>query len=55
MVTKLILGISGSPRKQATEYVLTEALGMMEENGIRIAKVAELPALAEQVRLELRA
>jgi len=33
MVTKTILGISGSPRKQATEYVLTEALNMMEEKG----------------------
>jgi multimeric flavodoxin WrbA len=29
----LILGISGSPRKQATEYVLKEALSMMEEKG----------------------
>lgn len=29
----LILGISGSPRKQATEYVLHEALSMMEEKG----------------------
>ncbi|MEG3223952.1 MAG: Fe-S cluster protein [Methanobacteriales archaeon Met13] len=28
-----ILGISGSPRKQATEYVLQEALSMMEERG----------------------
>lgn len=28
-----ILGISGSPRKQATEYVLQEALSMMEEKG----------------------
>ena len=30
---KVILGISGSPRKQATEYVLTEALNTMEEKG----------------------
>jgi multimeric flavodoxin WrbA len=29
----MILGISGSPRKQSTEYVLSEALRMMEENG----------------------
>ncbi|MDP3065704.1 MAG: flavodoxin family protein [Methanobacteriaceae archaeon] len=28
-----ILGISGSPRKQATEYVLQESLYMMEERG----------------------
>ncbi|HMK53778.1 MAG TPA: flavodoxin family protein [Methanobacteriaceae archaeon] len=28
-----ILGISGSPRKQATEYVLQEAMSMMEDNG----------------------
>jgi multimeric flavodoxin WrbA len=28
-----ILGICGSPRKQATEYVLQEALSMMEEKG----------------------
>lgn len=27
----MILGISGSPRKQATEYVLREALNMLEE------------------------
>jgi multimeric flavodoxin WrbA len=33
MVNKTILGICGSPRKQATEYVLTEALKKMEENG----------------------
>ena len=33
MVTKIILGISGSPRKQATEHVLTEALNTMEEKG----------------------
>ncbi len=31
------------------------ALGMMEENGIRVARTAELPAIAEQVRLEIRA
>ncbi len=30
---KVILGISGSPRKQATEYVLNEALNTMEEKG----------------------
>jgi multimeric flavodoxin WrbA len=29
----LVLGICGSPRKQATEYVLHEALSMMEEKG----------------------
>lgn len=29
----MILGISGSPRKQATEHVLSEALKMMEEKG----------------------
>ncbi|BDZ67323.1 flavodoxin family protein [Methanobacterium ferruginis] len=29
----MILGICGSPRKQATEYVLAEALSMMEEKG----------------------
>lgn len=29
----MILGISGSPRKQATEHVLGEALKMMEEKG----------------------
>ena len=29
----MILGICGSPRKQATEYVLQEALSMMEEKG----------------------
>jgi multimeric flavodoxin WrbA len=28
-----ILGICGSPRKQATEYVLQEALSIMEEKG----------------------
>ena len=28
-----ILGISGSPRKQATEYVLRESLNMLEEQG----------------------
>jgi len=32
-VKKVILGISGSPRKQATEYVLSEALNTMEEKG----------------------
>ena len=30
---KVILGISGSPRKQATEHVLSEALKTMEEKG----------------------
>jgi len=29
----MILGISGSPRKQATEYVLRESLNMLEEKG----------------------
>lgn len=29
----LILGICGSPRKQATDYVLREALNMLEEKG----------------------
>ena len=29
----MILGISGSPRKQATEYVLNKALSMLEEKG----------------------
>ncbi|MDO5835571.1 MAG: flavodoxin family protein [Methanobacterium sp.] len=29
----MILGISGSPRKQATEHVLGEALKMMEDKG----------------------
>ncbi|NYB52044.1 MAG: flavodoxin family protein [Methanobacteriaceae archaeon] len=33
MVTKKILGICGSPRKQATEYVLTETLKMLEDKG----------------------
>jgi len=33
MVTKTILGISGSPRKQATDYVLRESLGMLEDMG----------------------
>ncbi len=32
-VKKVILGICGSPRKQATEYVLTEALNTLEEKG----------------------
>lgn len=31
MVKKKILGICGSPRKQATEYVLSEALNFMKE------------------------
>jgi multimeric flavodoxin WrbA len=29
----MILGICGSPRKQATEYVLTEALNMLQKMG----------------------
>lgn len=29
----MILGISGSPRKMATEYILEEALKMLEEKG----------------------
>ncbi|RQW79231.1 MAG: flavodoxin family protein, partial [Methanothrix sp.] len=29
----MILGISGSPRKMATEYILGEALKMLEEKG----------------------
>ena len=29
----MIVGICGSPRKQATDYVLREALSMLEENG----------------------
>jgi multimeric flavodoxin WrbA len=29
----MLLGICGSPRKQATEYVLQEALSMLEEKG----------------------
>lgn len=32
---KVILGISGSPRKQATEHVLSEALKTMEEKGYK--------------------
>lgn len=31
----MILGISGSPRKKATEYVLKEALKMLEEIGFK--------------------
>jgi multimeric flavodoxin WrbA len=31
----LIVGICGSPRKKATEYVLREALKMLEEDGIK--------------------
>ncbi|MGH9536447.1 MAG: DUF3037 domain-containing protein, partial [Terriglobales bacterium] len=31
------------------------ALGMLEENRIRVATTAELPSIAEQARLELRA
>jgi multimeric flavodoxin WrbA len=30
----MIVGICGSPRKQATDYVLTEALSMLEKLGI---------------------
>ena len=29
----LIVGISGSPRKQSTEYVLEQALAMLKEKG----------------------
>jgi multimeric flavodoxin WrbA len=29
----MIVGISGSPRKQATEYVLEQGLGMLKEKG----------------------
>ncbi|MFH2112756.1 MAG: NAD(P)H-dependent oxidoreductase, partial [Candidatus Bathyarchaeota archaeon] len=29
----MILGICGSPRPQATEYALKQALGMLEEMG----------------------
>lgn len=29
----MIVGICGSPRKKATEYVLTEALGMLKKSG----------------------
>ncbi len=32
----MILGISGSPRKKATEYVLTEALRMLDDMGFEI-------------------
>ena len=31
----MILGICGSPRKQATEHVLTEALNMLEKKGFQ--------------------
>ena len=31
----MILGICGSPRKQATEYVLKESLSMLEERGFK--------------------
>lgn len=31
----MILGICGSPRKQATELVLTEALGLLEDMGFK--------------------
>ncbi len=31
----MILGISGSPRKMATEYILGEALTMLEEKGFQ--------------------
>ena len=30
----MIIGICGSPRKQATEHVLEEALGMLQEKGL---------------------
>jgi len=32
----MILGICGSPRKQATEYVLVEALSILEKMGFEI-------------------
>ena len=32
----MILGISGSPRKMATEHILGEALKMLEENGFQM-------------------
>jgi multimeric flavodoxin WrbA len=31
----MILGISGSPRKMATEHILTEALRMLNEMGFQ--------------------
>jgi multimeric flavodoxin WrbA len=31
----MIIGISGSPRKQSTEYVLKEALSMLEDRGFQ--------------------
>ena len=31
----MIVGICGSPRRQATEHVLTEALNMLEKNGFQ--------------------
>lgn len=31
----MILGICGSPRKQATDYVLNEALGMLDDKGFQ--------------------
>ena len=31
----MIIGICGSPRKQATEYVLKEALNMLEKAGFK--------------------
>ncbi len=33
-MTFMIIGVCGSPRKQATEYVLEEALSMLEEKGL---------------------
>jgi multimeric flavodoxin WrbA len=33
----MIVGISGSPRKKATEYVLKEALSMLEKMGFKTA------------------
>ena len=33
MMSRMIVGICGSPRKQATEYVLLKALDMLEETG----------------------
>ena len=34
----MILGISGSPRNMATEYILGEALKMLEERGLKIVQ-----------------
>ena len=37
LVTFMIVGICGSPRKQATEYVLEQALSMLKEKGFETA------------------